>query len=151
MGAEGVDLIRGNKLVVVLLDELGNRPFPGRSLLLDRHLGLTADPGDGALALGPVVRGGGELTAEALAGADDLAADDGAVAAGALVDADAGAKAHAPCVRVVENAGGLLGVEFHSLVGLEIGVGTATGGGVIGGASPSGGRGRRRALPLQHH
>lgn len=113
--------------MVMLLHQLGNGPFPRTSLLLDRHLGLTTHPGDGALALGPVIGGG--LAAEALAGADDLAADDGAVATGALVDANAGAETDAASVGVVENAGGLLGIEFHSLVGLEIGVGVGSGGG----------------------
>ncbi|PON73244.1 hypothetical protein TorRG33x02_249800, partial [Trema orientale] len=109
--------------MVMFLDQLGDCPF-ATSLLLDGHLGFTANSGNGTVALGGVVISG-QAAAKALTGADNLAANDGAITARALVDADPSAESYAARIRVVEHAGGLFGIEFHSLVRFKIGVAIA--------------------------
>ena len=82
-------------------------------------MGFAAHTRDAAVPLRVMVL---RVAAEALAGADDAAADDGGVAAGAEADADARAEPDAARVGVVEGACGLLRVELHADEGFGGGV-----------------------------
>lgn len=120
VGTQTVNLVGRNKLMVVVFDKARDKPFTG-ILHLNREGGFATDSSDGPGTLDLPVLGALFIhISETFFGTDKLPLDDSSITAGAAGGTDTGTKANATGIRVVECLGSFFGLEFKTIIGLEI-------------------------------